>query len=135
MPLVASKDSDIVFQSYGRCCNNPIFFVDFYDRFMGCSDAIRDQFRDTDMKQQRHLLRNGIMQLVLYARGMSDAKLKALGESHNRHGYNIRPEWYTQWVDALIATLRDHDPQFDLNVEAAWRRAIAPGVELIRSAY
>ena len=135
MRSVASKDSDIVFQSYGRCCNNEIFFVDFYDRFMSSSPAIFEVFRDTDMKQQRHLLRNGLMQLVLYSRGMSDAKLRALGKSHDRHGYNIRPEWYVLWIDALIATLRDHDEQFSPEVEAAWRRAIAPGVELISGAY
>lgn len=135
MRSVASKDSDIVFQSYGRCCNNEIFFVDFYDRFMNSSPAIFERFRETDMKQQRHLLRNGIMQLVLYSRGMSDAKLKALGKSHDRQGYNIRPEWYALWIEALIATLREHDRHFTPEVEAAWRRAIAPGVELIRGAY
>ncbi|BES69424.1 globin [Marinobacter nanhaiticus D15-8W] len=135
MRSVASKDSDIVFQSYGRCCNNEIFFIDFYDRFMSSSPAIFERFRETDMKQQRHLLRNGIMQLVLYSRGMSDAKLRSLGKSHDRHGYNIRPEWYELWIEALIATLREHDPVFSPEVETAWRRAIAPGVELIRGAY
>ncbi|WP_111493346.1 MULTISPECIES: globin [Marinobacter] len=135
MAVVGSKDSDIVFQSYGRCCNDDNFFKHFYDRFMASSDAIRERFVDTDMPAQRHLLRNGIMQLVLYSRGMSDAKLRALGESHCRHAFNIRPEWYDLWIEALMATLREYDPQFTLDVEAAWRRAIAPGVELIKSAY
>lgn len=130
-----TAESDIVFQSYGRCCNNDQFFVDFYDRFMGSSPAIRELFVDTDMKQQRHLLRNGIMQLVLHARGMPDSKLRALGQSHSRGGYNIRPEWYQLWLDALLDTLRRHDREYDEAVAAAWRRAITPGIELIRSAY
>ncbi|SEA12289.1 globin [Microbulbifer marinus] len=132
---MGTTDSDIVFQSYGRCCNNEQFFVDFYDRFMGSSDEIRALFVDTDMKQQRHLLRNGIMQLVLHARGMSDTKLRALGQSHSRNGYNIRPQWYRLWLDALLNTLRQHDREFSDEVESAWRRAIQPGIELIRDAY
>ncbi|MFD1215880.1 MULTISPECIES: globin [Microbulbifer] len=128
-------DSDVVFQSYGRCCNSEQFFIDFYDHFMGSSEEIRALFRNTDMSAQRHLLRNGIMQLVLHARGMSDTKLKALGESHSRSGYNIRPEWYDLWLSALLTTLRQHDPEFDDSVSQAWQRAIGPGIDCIRRAY
>ncbi|WP_066960920.1 globin [Microbulbifer sp. Q7] len=132
---MGNADSDIVFQSYGRCCNNERFFIDFYDRFMSSSEVIRSLFTHTDMPAQRHLLRNGILQLVLHARGMPDTKLRALGCSHSRKGHNIRPEWYGLWLDALLATLRQYDPQFDEATELAWRRAIGPGIELIRAAY
>ena len=127
--------SDIVFQSYGHCCNNEQFFVDFYDRFMGSSAEIRTLFAETDMTQQRHLLRNGIMQLILHARGMPDTKLRALGESHSRKGYGIQPQWYSLWLQSLIDTIREHDPQFDPQIESSWREAIGPGIELIRNAY
>ncbi|MEW5251252.1 globin [Microbulbifer sp. 2201CG32-9] len=130
-----TADSDIVFQSYGRCCNKELFFVDFYDCFMGSSAEIRAQFVDTNMANQRHLLRNGIMQLVLHARGMPDTKLRALGESHSRSGYNIHPQWYGLWLEALIQTLRKHDPEFTEATEVSWRRAIQPGIDLIRDAY
>ena len=83
------NNTDLVFQSYGRCCRNDEFFVDFYNFFMSSSDAIRNRFENTDMGAQRHLLRNGVMQIILVARGMSDRKLKDLGESHNRHNHNI----------------------------------------------
>lgn len=132
---MTSTDSDIVFQSYGRVCNKDRFFIDFYDHFMSSSNAIRAQFVGTDMKQQRHLLRNGIMQLVLHARGMPDTKLRALGKSHNRTGYNIKPEWYDLWLSALMRTLKEHDPLFSNDLEASWRLAIEPGVRLIKEAY
>lgn len=129
------KGCDIVFQSYGRVCNKDRFFIDFYEHFMGSSDAIRAQFVETDMKQQRHLLRNGIMQLVLHSRGMPDTKLRALGKSHNRTGYNIKPEWYGLWLNALIRTLKKHDPEFSEDLEASWRLAIDPGIRLVKDAY
>ncbi|MCW8127411.1 globin [Microbulbifer halophilus] len=128
-------DTDRVFQSYGRCCKNELFFIDFYDRFMGSSPEIRAVFVDTDMKQQRHLLRNGIMQLILHARGMPDTKLRALGQSHSRSGYNIRPDMYGLWLDALLATVHRHDPEYSDELAAAWRCVLQPGIELIRGAY
>ena len=127
--------SDLVFQSYGRCCNRDEFFVDFYSYFMGSSDAIRQRFVNTDMPAQRHLLRAGILQLVLHARGMSDRKLKALGESHDRTGYIIPPEWYNLWLDALMTTVRKHDPEYTPDLDRAWRDALGPGIEIIRGAY
>lgn len=132
---MASADSDIIFQSYGRCCNKEGFFVEFYERFMGESDHIRAKFTHTDMPKQRAQLRQGILHLVMYARGMPDHKLQALGKSHSRHGHDIHPEWYDIWLNALMDTLRHHDAEFTAETEAAWRRAIQPGIDLIRSAY
>lgn len=127
--------TDIVFQSYGRCCNRPDFFQHFYARFMASSDQIRARFDNTDMSAQHHLLRHGILQLVLHARGMSDAKLRALGETHCRHALNIKPEWYDNWLDALVATIEQFDPEYSADVQSAWRNAITPGIDVIRNAY
>lgn len=129
------NNTDLVFQSYGRCCRKDDFFVDFYDFFMSSSDTIRNRFLKTDMEAQRHLLRNGIMQLILHARGMSDRKLRALGESHNRNHYDIKPEWYTLWLEALLKTVRRHDPDYTTELGKAWREVLNPGIELIRGSY
>lgn len=127
--------TDQVFNSYGRCCNRDEFFVDFYNRFMSSSDAIRNRFVNTDMPAQRHLLRNGIMQLILTARGMPDRKLKALGESHNRSNLNIKPEWYTLWLDALLRTVQAHDAEYTPELGQAWKDVLTPGIDIIRGAY
>lgn len=129
------NDTDLVFNSYGRCCSRDDFFIDFYDHFMSSSDAIKNRFAKTDMAAQRHLLRNGIMQLILTARGMPDRKLRALGESHNRSNYNIKPEWYSFWLDSLIKTVRAHDPEYTPELGQAWRKVLTPGIDLIRGAY
>lgn len=130
-----SSEVEAVFQSYGRVCRDEQFFVDFYDYFMSSSQVIKDQFLDTDMKQQRHLLRNGIMQLILYARGMPDTKLQQLARTHSRHGFNILPEWYSIWLDALMKTVSKHDAEYDASLDAQWRRVLKPGIDLIRDAY
>lgn len=129
------SNTDLVFQSYGRCCNSDEFFADFYSHFMSSSEEIKKRFVTTDMAAQRHLLRNGIMQLILTARGMPDRKLKALGESHSRAHYDIKPEWYSLWLDALMKTVRQHDLEYTSTLEKAWREVLTPGINLIRGAY
>jgi hemoglobin-like flavoprotein len=128
-------DPDQVFQSYGRSCNNPQFYEDFYNNFMSQSDEVRKMFANTDMAAQRGLLRGGIMWLVMHARGMSDAKIRALGESHSRAKLDIHPSYYSLWLDALIDTLRSHDPEFSPQLETTWRATLSPSIEMIKSMY
>ncbi|MND77600.1 hypothetical protein D3C80_692850 [compost metagenome] len=124
-----------VMQSYGRCCANQNFFDTFYQHFLASSPAVRDKFVKTDMTAQKHLLRAGILNLVLYARGMSDTKLRALGQSLSREGFDIRPELYDLWVDSLLLAVRQHDPEVDLEDLAAWREVLGKGINVIKSYY
>ena len=71
------KPADQVMQSYGRCCASADFFDDFYTRFLASSPLIREKFVNTNMQAQKQLLRQGIMNLVMVARGMPDTKLRA----------------------------------------------------------
>lgn len=122
-------------QSYGRCCASPGFFEAFYQRFLASSPIIRAKFAATDLVAQRHLLRAGILNLVLYARGMSDAKLRALGQRHSRAGFDIRPELYELWLDALLQTVREHDREASHEDLVAWREVLGKGIALITSYY
>ncbi|WP_111657360.1 globin [Isoalcanivorax indicus] len=135
MHSLPSADTDAVFQSYGRCCRNDRFFADFYELFMSKSEAISAVFANTDMPEQRRLLRAGVMWLIMYARGASGGKLRDLGRTHNRHGYNINPAWYGQWLDALVEAVARHDLQYSATLGDQWRRVLAPGVRLISEAY
>ncbi|SDT32249.1 globin [Pseudomonas oryzae] len=124
-----------VMQSYGRCCASPSFFDTFYQHFLSSSPAIREKFVKTDMTAQKHLLRAGILNLVLYARGMSDTKLRALGQSHSREGFDIRPELYDLWLDSLLLSVKQHDPEANGEDLAAWREVLGKGINLIKSFY
>ena len=124
-----------VMQSYGRCCASPGFFDSFYQRFLASSPIIRDKFTATDMVAQKHLLRAGILNLVLHARGMSDSKLRALGHSHSREGFDIRPELYELWLEALLQTVAEHDREAGADELLAWREVLGKGIALIKSYY
>lgn len=124
-----------VMQSYGRCCANASFFDTFYENFLASSPVIRNRFVNTDMIAQRHLLRAGILNLVLYARGMPDTKLRALGESHSRTGLDIRPELYDLWLEALVRAVKSHDSDARDEDLSAWYEVMGKGINLIKSYY
>ena len=128
-------NADIVFQSYGRSCNTPEFYETFYNVFMNKSPAIRAKFVNTNMKTQHGLLRGGIMWLIMHARGMSDSKIRALGKSHSQGRMDIHPAMYELWVDALMETLHQHDPEFNLQLELIWRQTLKPSIDIIKSMY
>ncbi|WP_286788353.1 MULTISPECIES: globin [unclassified Pseudomonas] len=129
------KPADQVMQSYGRCCASADFFDDFYTCFLASSPLIREKFVNTNMQAQKQLLRQGIMNLVMVARGMPDTKLRALGETHCRHQMDIRPELYGIWVDTLLATISSHDPQCTDETLKAWRDVLNEGIAVITSHY
>jgi len=129
------KDTNRVMQSYGRCCASEGFFDDFYASFLASSPAVRDKFAKTDMEAQKHLLRAGILNLVLFARGMPDTKLQALGKSHSRAHLDIQPELYDLWIAALLKTIRQHDSQLDKQDVQAWLAVLNKGIDVIKSCY
>lgn len=129
------KSADLVMQSYGRCCRAPDFFDTFYRIFLASSPEVRAKFANTNMQAQKLLLRQGIMNVVLYARGMPDTKLRALGCSHSRKAMDIRPELYLLWTDSLLKTISEHDPEADAGTLTAWREVIQKGVSVILEEY
>ena len=130
MPFI-NADTEQVFQSYGRCCRDETFFETFYKIFIGKSDEVRAMFTNTDMAEQRRLLRSGISWLIMYARGGSDIKLRNLAESHGPGGYAIPAHLYDVWVDSLMEAVAAYDPQFDANLEREWRAVLQPGIDIL----
>lgn len=129
------SSANLVMQSFGRCCASATFFDSFYDTFLASSPLIREKFINTDMAAQKLLLRQGILNLVMHARGMPDTKLRALGESHSRGSMNIRPEMYDLWVDALLSTISGHDKDSNAEVLQAWREILNKGIAVIKAGY
>jgi len=134
-PGIRMLPAQNVMLSYGRCCASPVFFDDFYRRFLASSPRVREKFVHTDMATQKRLLRHGIMNLVLVARSLPATKLRQLGESHCRARLDIGPELYELWVDCLLTTLAQHDPDFSPALRQEWREVLEAGIAVMRSHY
>ena len=58
-----------------------------------------------------------------------------LAQVHSRAGNDIAPDLYDCWLDCLVSTVGDFDPQFTPEVELAWRLTLAPGIACLRFGY
>ncbi len=131
-------DFQRVRESYERCAAlGDEFFDSFYANLVDRETAIAQMFAETDMQKQNDLIEDGIRHLIAFAEGdgASEARIRELGRSHNRHSLNVPPAFYPFWIESLMKALHEHDAQFGTELEQEWRNAIAPGIALMVSLY
>lgn len=118
-------------QSYERINGAPTsFFELFYDKFL-VFPHVAEKFLDTDFLRQRLMLRQSLLGMVeFFIRGREDEEVRQLSNVHKKH--HIPPELYDIWLQSLIETVQQCDPQFDLVVEHAWRTVLAPGIAYMK---
>ena len=106
------------------------FFVAFYGNFLA-QPEVGEFFRETDMARQTSMLRRSFFQLAgFYVSCEPSAELERIAAIH--HALGLNPGHYDVWLDALIKTVRDLDPQCDLATELAWRWALTPGITYMK---
>ncbi len=106
------------------------FFKDFYVAFLR-HEEIRKLFGNTDMTRQEAMLRRSLFHLVaFYVSHQPSAELERIAVIHANIG--ISNEHYDLWLDALIETVRQHDPGCEAATELAWRLAMTPGITYMR---
>jgi len=125
-------------RSYSRCFTGGKDFIQhFYNFFLESHPKIKVLFENTDFKQQKLLLRQGIHCFIMYAEGVfaGDFCLDEITESHNRKNYNIPPEMYRFWKQSLLQALQQQDKQFDEELVALWSEVIDKGIAHISKGY
>jgi hemoglobin-like flavoprotein len=128
---------DAVQKSYGRCLIDRTFFSRFYQRLIDSSEDIAATFAKTDLEKQKAAVENGLTMVLMYAKGVrwAEAPLTRIRTSHAADRLAIRPEWYKNWVDALIETVRETDDQCTEELEQQWRQVLARPLEFIKSGF
>ena len=123
--------------SYDRCCAAPDFFPSFYRSFFANCPEIESLFAKTDFTRQHQLLKHAIGLLLLFPKQPpSDPNvLTRVSERHSRRDLDIDPAHYPAFVESLMETVRQHDPEFTPDLERAWRVTVAAGIEYMQSQY
>jgi hemoglobin-like flavoprotein len=122
MQKKAETTRDLFLQSLERCLATGTFIGCFYERFIASSPDVRARFAHTDMARQQEKLTRSLRMLAAAVVG-APAGLRELAEraeTHGRRGMRITPDLYELWSAAILATAREHDPQWSPDVEAAW---------------
>jgi hemoglobin-like flavoprotein len=121
-------------ESYRRC-QGEAFFQAFYKRLLSTDAPIQHKFEHTDFDRQNRLLQHGIGLLFIFAKRPNPSLLQRIAERHGAHDLDIPPGLYPHFVESLVLTVREFDGACTDDVEAAWRTAVAPGIEFMRSRY
>jgi hemoglobin-like flavoprotein len=134
-------DSDVIRtfdESLQRCNTSPRFLERFYNRFLASSPKVREKFAHTDFVRQRRVLRASFYLIVLAAEDEDEGPQRYLDQLARRHSIkdlDIGSELYDLWLDALLETVRESDPEFGPQVEDAWERMMAVGIRYLCSRY
>ena len=76
-----------------------------------------------------------MMALASVGGDAADLYLEYIARRHDRHHLNIEPKFYALWLEALIDTVHECDPQFDDEVESAWRAVMRYGIDYMIAHY
>ena len=107
------------------------FYMRFYEHFVERSEEIRKFFAESDMIAQATMIEFSLPFLTRFAQ--THVCSKALAEIAKGHAeLGIPTQLYTDWVEALLQTVQERDPEHNEAVELAWRITLAPGVEFMR---
>jgi hemoglobin-like flavoprotein len=112
------------------------FFQAFYRIFLSSSPEAAEKFRNTDMNRQQEMLRMSMDHMTYFSLDrQATENLRSIARVHGRTGADIPPELYDVWLEALVETVRLFDPDYDDEVDLAWRVALAPGITYMKQMY
>lgn len=115
-------------QSYGRCLREKNFIERFYEIFLDSHPDIRPMFNKTDFQTQRMALRHGISAAISYASGSSLTKrtIDQMADVHSLKGHApVPPQLYPYWIDCLVQTVKEKDPQVTPQLLSRWRQGMS----------
>jgi hemoglobin-like flavoprotein len=113
--------------SYGRCLRNGQFIASFYAHFMASHPDVPALFAHTDFSKQNMALRRGISSAIAHAGGSSLARrtMDNMARVHSRNGHvPVPPALYPYWVDSLLKSIAEGDPEYTPELGARWRLAM-----------
>jgi truncated hemoglobin YjbI len=121
---------DQVVASYHRARESGRLFDTFYELFVAKSPDIPPMFARTDFPHQKLMLRESILEMLLFAQtGSGREEIERLAERHR--GIGVTANHYALWLDSLCEALAHHDSEFTPALEQAWRSSMQKGIELM----
>ncbi len=124
--------------SYRRLTRDPgirgDFIEGFYERVLAGSPDVARRFALTDMRRQQLMLARSLDEMVRFsAERRAPDTLRRTAENHGPAHLDIPAGLYDEWLEALLASVREFDPECTEEVLLAWRVILAPGIEYMRN--
>lgn len=111
--------------------NHDKFFKTFYENFTNKSPEISKAFANTDMQRQISMLQHSIMMMIDFASNHASSEfLENLARFHNEK--KISAEFYSLWLEAIIDTLQQIDPEYTASDALSWKIMMSAGIEFMK---
>lgn len=112
------------------------FLDTFYRRFIESSPVVEEKFRNTDMDRQREMLRVSLDHMVYFAIDREEtSEIARVAGVHSKSRSDIPQSLYTLWLDSLLDTVSEFDPDYCISIDRAWREALEPAIEYMKRHY
>jgi hemoglobin-like flavoprotein len=119
-----------VVASYHRARQSGELFDTFYRILLSKSPEIPPMFARTDFPHQKLMLRESILEMLVFAQtGSGRDEIERLADRHRK--LNVRLSHYELWLDSLCEALAQHDPDFNPTQEQLWRDAMRKGIDIM----
>jgi hemoglobin-like flavoprotein len=122
-------------RSYSRCLRSPDFLPRFYEHLLASDPSIPPMFERTEFPRQYKLLQHALGLLLSYGNKPDDLLLERIAAKHSAKAIDVAPPLYALFVDSLLRTIREFDESCDGDIEGAWREALRPGLDFMKSRY
>lgn len=122
-------------QSYSRCLRSADFLPRFYEHLLDSDPGMPVRFAQTQFPRQHRLLQHGLGLLLSYGRKPDAALLDRIAARHSHRALDVPPSLYPLFVESLLRAIREFDAHCTEEIEAAWRTALAPGIEFMKARY
>lgn len=124
--------------SLSRCSKDAKFLDRFYELFMASSPDVREKFAETDFERQKKVLSDSLFLMLTAAgttSGFAHVQLEKLAKRHSREDLDIKPEWYDLWLDNLMRTVSEFDPDYSEEIDNAWRESLKDSIAVLVARY
>lgn len=112
------------------------FFDAFYGHFVDSSPEVAEKFANTDMAEQRNMLQVSLDHMIYFAIDKEEtSEIARVASVHAKSRTNIPGYLYELWLDSLLATVSQFDPQYNAEIDAAWREALEPAISYMQRHY
>jgi hemoglobin-like flavoprotein len=124
--------------SLGRCTSQSRFLDLFYEKFLASSPKVREKFKGTDFVRQKRALKASLHMILLAAgddSGDPGRYLSDVAEKHNSKHLDVGAELYDLWLDSLLETVEECDPEYTPEVRTAWEEVMMVGIHYLTVRY
>ena len=106
------------------------FFERFYENLFAASPGVQALFRRGSMDKQKEMLNRAVELLLKFDPACGCPELRRLAATHGT--FQLTKRHYDQFLDVLVRTI-EQTGVADATESAAWRAAINPAIEFMRT--